>query len=160
MGRSLDVRHIFFSLWGRVHVSCTRQSVDEKVIRKLAFGATRRGSGGRTYTLTLYARRMTYRIGRLRSEAHAVKQHPSPQIYPFSCSRENARTNEFQVWQTLAAVLHMSNLGFDAVDSEQGEIAAISDRAVRRRGITIFTRASIVVHATTSYFRNGERGWK
>lgn len=36
-----------------------------------------------------------------------------------------------QVWQTLAAVLHMSNLGFDKVDNEQGEIAAISDRAVR-----------------------------
>ena len=35
-----------------------------------------------------------------------------------------------QVWQTLAAVLHMSNLGFDRVDNEQGEIASISDRAV------------------------------
>lgn len=35
-----------------------------------------------------------------------------------------------QVWQTLAAVLHMSNLGFDKVDNEQGEIASISDRAV------------------------------
>lgn len=38
-----------------------------------------------------------------------------------------------QVWQTLAAVLHMSNLQFDKVDNEQGEIAAISDRAVRER---------------------------
>lgn len=35
-----------------------------------------------------------------------------------------------QVWQALAAVLHMSNLSFDKVDNEQGEIAAISDRAV------------------------------
>ncbi|CAM9886122.1 unnamed protein product, partial [Ectocarpus sp. 12 AP-2014] len=33
-----------------------------------------------------------------------------------------------KVWKALAAVLHMSNLRFDKADSEQGEIAAISDR--------------------------------
>lgn len=37
----------------------------------------------------------------------------------------------FQVWKMLASVLHMSNLEFDKVDNEQGEIAAISDREVR-----------------------------
>eukprot|EP00904_Undaria_pinnatifida_P007215 jgi/Undpi1/3623/HiC_scaffold_16.g06993.m1 len=36
---------------------------------------------------------------------------------------------QMQVWQTLAAVLHLSNLRFDRVDNEQGEIASISDRA-------------------------------
>lgn len=40
-----------------------------------------------------------------------------------------ARTS-LQVWQALAAVLHMSNLNFDKVDHEQGEVAAISDRDV------------------------------
>lgn len=37
-----------------------------------------------------------------------------------------------QVWQLLASVLHMSNLEFDKVDSEQGEVASISDREVIR----------------------------
>ncbi|CAM9285240.1 unnamed protein product, partial [Hapterophycus canaliculatus] len=36
---------------------------------------------------------------------------------------------QMQVWKALAAVLHMSNLVFDKADSEQGEIAAISDLA-------------------------------
>lgn len=36
-----------------------------------------------------------------------------------------------QVWQMLASVLHISNLEFDEVDHEQGEIASISDREVR-----------------------------
>ena len=31
----------------------------------------------------------------------------------------------------LASVLHISNLQFDKVDNEQGEIASISDREVR-----------------------------
>lgn len=35
-----------------------------------------------------------------------------------------------QVWQLLASVLHMSNLVFDKLDSEQGEIASISDHEV------------------------------
>lgn len=35
-----------------------------------------------------------------------------------------------QVWQALAAVLHMSNMSFDKVEDAQGEVAAISDRAV------------------------------
>ncbi|CAN0100971.1 unnamed protein product [Scytosiphon promiscuus] len=35
---------------------------------------------------------------------------------------------QVQVWQMLASVLHMSNLEFDEVDHEQGEIASISDR--------------------------------
>ena len=35
-----------------------------------------------------------------------------------------------QVWQMLASVLHLSNLEFDKVDHEQGEIASISDREV------------------------------
>eukprot|EP00903_Cladosiphon_okamuranus_P006607 g6454.t1 len=33
-----------------------------------------------------------------------------------------------QVWQMLASVLHISNLEYDSVDHEQGEIASISDR--------------------------------
>lgn len=37
-----------------------------------------------------------------------------------------------QVWKMLAAVLYMSNLAFDKVDHEQGEIASISDREVRK----------------------------
>lgn len=41
-----------------------------------------------------------------------------------------------QVWQALAAVLHMSNLSFDKVDNEQGEIAAISDRAVSEANVS------------------------
>lgn len=35
-----------------------------------------------------------------------------------------------QVWQTLASVLHMSNVTFDAKDHEQGEVAAVKDPAV------------------------------
>lgn len=35
-----------------------------------------------------------------------------------------------QIWQMLAAVLHMSNLEYDKVDHEQGDIAFISDREV------------------------------
>lgn len=38
--------------------------------------------------------------------------------------------SQMQVWQMLASVLHMSNLEFDKVDHEQGEIASISDREV------------------------------
>lgn len=38
--------------------------------------------------------------------------------------------SQMQVWQMLASVLHMSNIEFDAVDHEQGEIASISDREV------------------------------
>lgn len=38
--------------------------------------------------------------------------------------------SQMQVWQVLASVLHMSNLEFDKVDHEQGEIASISDREV------------------------------
>lgn len=38
--------------------------------------------------------------------------------------------SQMQVWKTLASVLHMSNLEFDKVDHEQGEIAKISDREV------------------------------
>lgn len=37
-----------------------------------------------------------------------------------------------QVWQALAAVLHMSNMTFDKVQDAQGEIAGISDRAVSK----------------------------
>lgn len=37
---------------------------------------------------------------------------------------------QMQVWQMLASVLHMSNLEFDEIDHEQGEIASISDREV------------------------------
>eukprot|EP00752_Nemacystus_decipiens_P008749 g7810.t1 len=36
--------------------------------------------------------------------------------------------SQMQVWKMLASVLHMSNLEFDEVDHEQGEIASISDR--------------------------------
>eukprot|EP00903_Cladosiphon_okamuranus_P011132 g10508.t1 len=36
--------------------------------------------------------------------------------------------SQIQVWQMLASVLHISNLEFDKVDHEQGEIATISDR--------------------------------
>eukprot|EP00752_Nemacystus_decipiens_P009414 g8417.t1 len=36
--------------------------------------------------------------------------------------------SQTQVWQMLASVLHMSNVEFDRVDHEQGEIASISDR--------------------------------
>ncbi|CAM9750268.1 unnamed protein product, partial [Ectocarpus sp. 8 AP-2014] len=36
--------------------------------------------------------------------------------------------SQAQVWRMLASVLHMSNLEFDKVDHEQGEIASISDR--------------------------------
>ncbi|CAM9169756.1 unnamed protein product [Laminaria digitata] len=35
---------------------------------------------------------------------------------------------QMEVWKMLASVLHMSNLRFDKVDNEQGEIASISDR--------------------------------
>ena len=38
--------------------------------------------------------------------------------------------SQMQVWQVLASVLHMSNLEFDKVDHEQGEIASICDRKV------------------------------
>ena len=38
--------------------------------------------------------------------------------------------SQTQVWQMLASVLHMSNVEFDRVDHEQGEIASISDREV------------------------------
>lgn len=38
--------------------------------------------------------------------------------------------SQTQVWQMLASVLHMSNVEFDKVDHEQGEIASISDREV------------------------------
>lgn len=40
------------------------------------------------------------------------------------------KESQMQVWQMLASVLHMSNLEFDQVDHEQGEIASISDREV------------------------------
>lgn len=40
--------------------------------------------------------------------------------------------SQVQVWKMLAAVLTMSNLEFDKVDHEQGEIASISDREVRK----------------------------
>lgn len=46
----------------------------------------------------------------------------------------------WQVWKALASVLHMSNLVFDKVDDEQGEIAAISDRAVSTWYCTIIFR--------------------
>lgn len=36
-----------------------------------------------------------------------------------------------QVWKVLAAVLHMSNIVFNTVDHEQGEVAAVNDIAVR-----------------------------
>lgn len=36
-----------------------------------------------------------------------------------------------KVWQMLAAVLHMSTLRFDVTETEQGDIASISDREVR-----------------------------
>ncbi|CAM9539979.1 unnamed protein product, partial [Ectocarpus fasciculatus] len=36
--------------------------------------------------------------------------------------------SQLQVWQMLASVLHLSNVDFDKVDHEQGEMAAISDR--------------------------------
>ncbi|CAM9144262.1 unnamed protein product [Ectocarpus sp. 12 AP-2014] len=36
--------------------------------------------------------------------------------------------SQLQVWQMLASVLHLSNVEFDKVDHEQGEIATISDR--------------------------------
>ena len=36
-----------------------------------------------------------------------------------------------QVWKALAAVLHMSNIAFDAKDDAQGEVAAVQDAAVR-----------------------------
>ncbi|CAM9101018.1 unnamed protein product, partial [Hapterophycus canaliculatus] len=35
---------------------------------------------------------------------------------------------QMQVWQLLASVLHMSNLEFDKLDCEHGEVACISDR--------------------------------
>lgn len=35
------------------------------------------------------------------------------------------------MWKVLAAVLHMSNVVFNAVDHEQGEVAAVNDIAVR-----------------------------
>lgn len=38
--------------------------------------------------------------------------------------------SQMQVWQMLASVLHMSNLEYDKVDHEQGEIASIADREV------------------------------
>lgn len=38
--------------------------------------------------------------------------------------------SQMQVWHMLASVLHMSNLEFDGVDHEQGEIASITDREV------------------------------
>lgn len=38
--------------------------------------------------------------------------------------------SQMQVWKMLASVLYMSNLEFDTVDHEQGEIASISDREV------------------------------
>ena len=41
--------------------------------------------------------------------------------------------SQMQVWKMLASVLHISNLEFDKVDHEQGEIAAISDREVSTR---------------------------
>ncbi|CAM9603433.1 unnamed protein product, partial [Sphacelaria rigidula] len=40
------------------------------------------------------------------------------------------QSTQMQVWQTLAAVLHMANVRFDTKESAQGEIASISDRAV------------------------------
>lgn len=39
--------------------------------------------------------------------------------------------SQMQVWKMLASVLHMSNLEFDKVDHEQGDIASISNRQVR-----------------------------
>eukprot|EP00752_Nemacystus_decipiens_P009380 g8383.t1 len=39
------------------------------------------------------------------------------------------KDTQMQVWQALAAVLHMSNISFDKVEDAQGEIAGISDRA-------------------------------
>eukprot|EP00903_Cladosiphon_okamuranus_P011080 g10459.t1 len=39
------------------------------------------------------------------------------------------KDTQMQVWQALAAVLHMSNLSFDKVEDAQGEVAGISDRA-------------------------------
>lgn len=37
---------------------------------------------------------------------------------------------QIQVWKMLASVLYMSNVEFDKVDHEQGEIASISDHEV------------------------------
>eukprot|EP00752_Nemacystus_decipiens_P009298 g8309.t1 len=36
---------------------------------------------------------------------------------------------QMQVWKALAAVLHMSNIAFDAKDDAQGEVAAVQDAA-------------------------------
>lgn len=38
---------------------------------------------------------------------------------------------QYQMWQALASVLHMSNVTFDAKDHEQGEVAAVKDAGVR-----------------------------
>lgn len=55
-----------------------------------------------------------------------------PKSFKFCAPFHDRRWKIFdQVWQTLAAVLHMSNLSFDRADSAQGEIAAISDLVVR-----------------------------
>lgn len=36
------------------------------------------------------------------------------------------------MWKVLAAVLHMSNVAFDARDDAEGEVAAVKDAAVRK----------------------------
>lgn len=60
-----------------------------------------------------------------------------------------------QVWQMLASVLHMSNLEFDKVDHEQGEIASISDREVRHLPSLCCLRHDVVVSVDR---RGGRRG--
>lgn len=40
------------------------------------------------------------------------------------------------MWKALAAVLHMSNIAFDAKDDAQGEVAAVQDAAVSLTKIT------------------------
>ena len=44
----------------------------------------------------------------------------------------------FQVWRVLAAVLHMSNVTFDAKDDAEGEVAAVKDAAVRQKRADTF----------------------
>ncbi|CAM9264982.1 unnamed protein product, partial [Sphacelaria rigidula] len=36
---------------------------------------------------------------------------------------------QMQVWHIAASVLHLSNLRFDTIDHEQGEVASVADRA-------------------------------
>lgn len=67
-----------------------------------------------------------------------------------------------QVWHIAASVLHLSNLRFDTIDHEQGEVASVADRAVRVRTVARYlfrlsTRTTAWTQAALALFHTNGR---